>query len=77
MVGASVALWQVADMTPIYLVGAIALGAVFLVTVTALRRRVLSGLPESAWRPMQVFHWSITYLTLLFVLVGIDPLLRF
>ena len=77
MVAASLVLWQVAGLTPVYLVGAIVLGAVFLVSVTALRTRVLSGIPESAWRPMQVFHWSITYLTLLFVLVGIDPLLPF
>jgi heme O synthase-like polyprenyltransferase len=24
---------------------------------------------------MRLFHWSITYLTLLFVMVGLDPLL--
>jgi protoheme IX farnesyltransferase len=28
-------------------------------------------------KPMRVFHSSITYLTLLFVAVGVDPLLRF
>jgi protoheme IX farnesyltransferase len=77
MVAASLVLWQVAELTPVYLVGAVILGAVFLGSVARLRQRVLSGLPESAWRPMQVFHWSITYLTLLFVLVGIDPLLPF
>jgi len=36
---------------------------------------VLAGLPEAQWRPMRLFHWSITYLTLLFVMVGLDPLL--
>ncbi|MDY0830779.1 protoheme IX farnesyltransferase, partial [Microbacterium sp. BG28] len=28
-------------------------------------------------RPMRVFHASITYLTLLFVAIAIDPLLPF
>jgi protoheme IX farnesyltransferase len=28
-------------------------------------------------RPMRVFHSSITYLTVLFVAVGVDPLLPF
>jgi protoheme IX farnesyltransferase len=28
-------------------------------------------------KPMRVFHSSITYLTLLFVAVGVDPLLHF
>jgi protoheme IX farnesyltransferase len=28
-------------------------------------------------RPMRVFHASITYLSLLFLAVGIDPLLPF
>jgi protoheme IX farnesyltransferase len=28
-------------------------------------------------KPMKVFHSSISYLTLLFVAVGIDPLLYF
>ena len=28
-------------------------------------------------KPMRVFHASITYLTLVFIAVGIDPLLPF
>ncbi len=77
MVAASLLLWPVADLTALYLVAALALGAVFLGSVVGLRRRVLAGLPEDQWRPMRLFHWSITYLTLLFVMVGIDPLLPF
>jgi heme o synthase len=75
MVAASVILWPVAGMTAAYLVVALVLGAVFLASVIGLRRRVLAGLPEAEWRPMRLFHWSITYLTLLFVMVGLDPLL--
>jgi protoheme IX farnesyltransferase len=77
MVGASLLLWPVADLTVLYLAVAVVLGAVFLGSVIGLRRRVLAGLPEDQWRPMRLFHWSITYLTLLFVMVGVDPLLPF
>ncbi len=75
MIAASLVLWPVAGMTIAYLAVAVVLGAVFLGSVIGLRRRVLSGLPEAQWRPMRLFHWSITYLTLLFVMVGVDPLL--
>ena len=77
MVAASLVLWPVAGLTTVYLVVAVALGAVFLWSVLGLRRRVLAGLPEEQWRPMRLFHWSITYLTLLFAMVGVDPLLPF
>ena len=77
MVAASLLLWPVAGMTLAYLAVAVVLGAIFLGSVIGLRRRVLRGLPEEQWRPMRLFHWSITYLTLLFVMVGIDPLLPF
>jgi protoheme IX farnesyltransferase len=75
MVAASLVLWPVADLSVLYGAVAITLGAVFLGSVLALRRRVLGGLPEEQWRPMRLFHWSITYLTLLFVMVGVDPML--
>ncbi|MEO8107177.1 MAG: heme o synthase [Actinomycetes bacterium] len=75
MVAASLVLWPVADLTLVYLGVAVVLGAIFLGSVVGLRRRVLAGLPEDQWFPMRLFHWSITYLTLLFVMVGIDPLL--
>ena len=39
--------------------------------VQLLRRRALSGAPDV--RPMRLFHWSITYLALLFLAVAIDP----
>jgi len=27
-------------------------------------------------KPMKLFHWSITYLALLFLALGLDPFLR-
>lgn len=77
MVAASLLLWPVAAMSPVYLLVAAALGAAFLWEVNGLRRRVRGGAPAATWRPMRLFHWSITYLTLLFVAVGVDPLLPF
>lgn len=77
MVAASLVLWPVAGLTIVYFVVAVVLGAIFLGSMIGLRRRVLAGLPEEQWRPMRLFHWSISYLTLLFVMVGIDPLLPF
>jgi len=75
MVAASIALWWLADMTVVYLVAAVVLGAMFLVEVYGLRGRLRAQLDDAALRPMRLFHFSITYLTLLFVMVGIDPFL--
>ena len=77
MVAASLVLWWVADLSVLYLAVAVVLGAVFLVAAVNLRARVVAGLPEDQWRPMRLFHWSITYLTLLFLMVGVDPFLPF
>ena len=75
MVAASIVLWWVAELSWLYLAVAGVIGAVFLALVWGLRSRVVAGLAEDQWKPMRLFHWSITYLTLLFVMVGIDPLL--
>jgi protoheme IX farnesyltransferase len=53
------------------------LGGAFLVEAHRLLARARAGLAGPALRPMRLFHWSITYLTLLFVAVAIDPLLPF
>jgi protoheme IX farnesyltransferase len=73
MVATSLLLVPVARMSPVYAAAAAALGAVFLLEAYRLRARVRSGSADV--RPMRLFHWSITYLTLLFVAVAIDPLL--
>jgi len=75
MVGASLVLWPVASMTWAYVVAAVLLGAMFLREAYGLRSRVRAGLTDAALRPMRLFHYSITYLTLLFAAVGLDPLL--
>lgn len=71
MVAASLVLVPVAPMGWLYASAAVLLGAVFLVEAYRLRARVLADVPEP--RPMRLFHWSITYLALLFLAVAIDP----
>lgn len=73
MVAVSLALVPVAGMGPVYLVGAVALGALFLVLAYRVRSAVASA--DLDRRAMRLFHGSITYLAVLFLLVGVDPFL--
>ena len=75
MVACSLLLWAVAPMTWFYGAVAVVAGAAFLMESHALQQRVRSGATDV--RPMRLFHGSITYLTLLFVAIAIDPLLHF
>jgi protoheme IX farnesyltransferase len=60
----------VAHMGPIYMVSATVLGGVFLWYSIALQR------DGSAGRAMKLFHYSITYVTLLFAVMAVDQLVR-
>jgi protoheme IX farnesyltransferase len=74
MVATSLALWPVASTGLLYpAVGAV-LGAAFLVESHLLLRRSKHTDNVVALRPMRLFHWSNTYLTLLFLAVALDPL---
>jgi heme o synthase len=75
MVAVSLLLVPVAPTGPFYAVTAVVLGAAFLTEAHRLAARARRGLTGAALRPMRLFHWSITYLTLLFVAVAVDPLL--
>jgi len=76
MVATSFVLIPVAPMGWIYAVGSIVLGAFFLYMTYQLRSatRTDVNVPRVA---MRVFHGSITYLALLFLLVAIDPFVTF
>lgn len=71
---ASLLLIPIAPMGALYTAVALLAGGWFIVESHRLHGRATRG-EEAA--PMRVFHASITYLTLLFVAVGIDPLLPF
>ncbi len=64
----------VANMGWTYTIVATASGVWFLIESFKLYRQ---GLREDPKNPMKLFHGSITYLTLLFLAVAIDPLLAF
>jgi protoheme IX farnesyltransferase len=70
MVATSLLLWLGAS-GPVYGVAAVVLGGVFLREAHALQGRVRRG---EAAAPMRLFHWSITYLALLFLAVAVDQL---
>lgn len=74
MVAASLALIPLAPTGWLYAVTAVAAGAMFLVEAHALSRRARAGVADL--KPMRLFHFSITYLSLLFLAIGIDPFLR-
>ena len=73
MVAMSLVLIPVAPMGWIYGIGAGLLGAAFLAQAYGLRRRVAEDAPDITAAAMRLFHGSITYLALLFLLIAIDP----
>jgi protoheme IX farnesyltransferase len=72
-VACSLLLVPVAHMGLLYTVVAAAAGAWFLIESHLLYQRAMT--PAEQVHPMRVFSSSITYMTLLFIAVGIDPLL--
>jgi protoheme IX farnesyltransferase len=73
MVAVSLLFYPVARMGPVYLVACVVLGVVFLREAHGLASRARRGAPVKA---MRLFHWSITYLTLLFAAMAVDQLVR-
>ena len=74
MVATTFVLPLVSDLSIVYLVGAVILNVVFMREVYALKNRAQSD--DLEINPMKLFHWSITWLALLFFLIGLDPLLN-
>jgi protoheme IX farnesyltransferase len=72
MVAWSLLLVPAGPTGPVYAVSAVVLGGLFIVEAHRLLNRAKRGEDPA---PMRLFHWSITYLTLLFVAVAVDPLL--
>ena len=73
MVATSLLLTPVAGMHWLYTGAAVVLGAAFLVEAYLLRHRVRAGAADV--RAMRLFHGSISYLSLLFLAVAVDPFL--
>ncbi|MGN7968360.1 heme o synthase [Microbacterium sp. 22296] len=73
-VACSLLLIPVASMGLVYAVSSLVFGGWFIYESHRLYSRAVRG---GEPRPMRVFHASITYLTLLFVAIAVDPLLPF
>jgi protoheme IX farnesyltransferase len=73
-VACSLLLIPVAGMGILYTVVAVGSGAWFVIES---HRLYSTAIRHGEVRPMRVFHSSISYLTLVFLAVGIDPLLPF
>ena len=74
LVASTLLLIPVASMGLVYTITALITGAWFVVESYRLYRQAIVG--EIA-NPMRLFHGSISYLTVLFVAIAIDPLLHF
>ena len=75
MVATTLVLPLVSELSIVYVLGAIILNLIFMREVYALKSRAKSV--DLDINPMKLFHWSITWLALLFFLIGLDPLLNF
>lgn len=73
-IACSLLLIPVAHMGVVYSASAVIFGGWFLYESHRLYNRTVRGAVAG---PMRVFHASITYLTLVFVAVAVDPLLPF
>ena len=73
VVASSLAIIPLGETGWVYGVAAAASGAWFGFLVVRYALRVRQGLSGKALAPMKVFHGSITYLTVLFVALAIDP----
>ena len=72
----SLTLWPVAPTGWLYPLVAAVAGAALIWESIGLLSRANAGLRDAALKPMRLFHWSNSYLALIFVAAAIDPLLR-
>jgi protoheme IX farnesyltransferase len=77
-VAVSLALIPIASMGWVYLVVALPSGGLFLLEAHRLliRARAPQNVTTASLNPMRLFHYSISYLTLLFLAVAVDSLLH-
>ena len=73
MVLVSLVLIPVAPMGPVYAVSAVVLGALFVYEAYRLLGAARRNDENLLSRAMRLFHYSISYLALLFLAIAIDP----
>ncbi|RKN42525.1 heme o synthase [Streptomyces hoynatensis] len=75
MVGVSLLLWPLGYAGWFYTTAAAAAGGWWLWEAHALLGRARAGQRGARLKEMRLFHWSITYISLVFIAVAIDPFL--
>ncbi|WP_046495642.1 heme o synthase [Streptomyces odonnellii] len=76
MVGVSLLLTPLGYTGWFYTAVALAAGGWWLWEAHGLQSRARAGVTGGKLKEMRLFHWSITYVSLLFVAVAVDPFLR-
>jgi protoheme IX farnesyltransferase len=76
MVAASLALVVVHPMGWLYLLTALVTGGLFVAEAHRLLRAARTGAGPAVLKPMRLFHFSISYVAILFLGVALDPLLH-
>lgn len=71
----SLTLWPAAQTSWLYPSVAALAGAWLVGEAVALLRRARQGLRDAALRPMRLFHWSNSYLAIVFIAAALDPLI--
>jgi len=73
-VAVSLVLWPVTPTGWLYPTVAAAAGAWLIVESVTLLRRARAGLSDAALQPMRLFHWSNSYLAIVFIAAAVDAL---
>ncbi len=73
-VATTMLLWPVASTGWLYPAVAAVCGAVFLLEAFKLLQRAKAGKRDAELKAMRLFHWSNSYLALVFLAIAIDPL---
>ncbi|MFE0046913.1 heme o synthase [Streptomyces albireticuli] len=76
MVAVSLSLQPLGYTSWFYTVVAALLGGFWLKEAHALQTRARAGITGAKLKEMRLFHWSITYVSLLFAAVAVDPFLH-
>nr|WP_234319984.1 heme o synthase [Streptomyces sp. SBT349] len=76
MVAVSLTLWPLGYTGWFYPLVAALAGGWWLREAHALLARARAGLKGAALKEMRLFHWSITYVSVVFLAVAVDPFLR-
>lgn len=71
----SLLLWPVAPTGWLYPLVAAVVGGVMLIEAFRLWRRAAAGATGAQLKAMRLFHWSNSYLALLFLAMALDPIL--